>query len=147
MWILRRMKTFKLDFEQICDTYIKEIRSILELAAPVWQSGLTVKQSRDIERIQKIALLIILGEDFVNYDVACTIVAIEPLHLRREQLCLRFAMKNLKQDNSLLNKVNKTVNTRSRPDLVIEPKCNTKRFRNSSIPYLSRMVNKKLQKQ
>ena len=88
-----------------------------------------------------------LGEHFVNYDVACTIVGIEPLHFRRDQLCLKFAIKNLKQDNSLLTKVTKTVNTRSKPDLGIEPKCNTKRFRNSSIPYLSRIVNKNLQKQ
>ena len=68
MWILRRMKFFNLDLEQICDTYVKEIRSILELAAPVWHSGLTVKQSRDIERVQKIALFIMLGDNFINYD-------------------------------------------------------------------------------
>ena len=146
MWILRRMNIFNLDLEQICDTYVKEIRSILELAAPVWHSGLTVKQSRDIERVQKIALFIMLGDNFINYDVACTIVGIEPLQFRRDQLCLKFANKNLKQENSLLTKVTKTVNTRSKPDLVIEPKCNTKRFRNSSIPYLSRIVNKNLQK-
>ena len=82
----------------------------------------------------------------INYDVACTLVGIEPLQFRRDQLCLKFAYTNLKQQNSLLTKVTKTVNTRSKPDLVIEPKCNTKRFRNSSIPYLSRIVNKNLQK-
>ena len=146
MWILRRMKFFNLDLEQICDTYVKEIRSILELAAPVWHSGLTVKQSRDIERVQKIALFIMLGDNFINYDVACTIVGIEPLQFMRDQLCLKFANENLKQENSLLTKVTKTVNTRSKPDLVIEPKCTIKRFRNSSIPYLSRIVNKNLQK-
>ena len=67
------MTHFNLEPEQICDSYVKEIRSILELGAPVWHSGLAVKQSRDIERVQKIALFIMLGEKFVNYDVACTI--------------------------------------------------------------------------
>ena len=67
------MKSFHLDIEHIADTYIKEIRSILELAVPVWHSGLTIKHSRDIERIQKVALYIILGENFINYDVACSL--------------------------------------------------------------------------
>ena len=62
MWILRRMTKFELDIENICDTYVKEIRSLLELAVPVWHSGLTIKQSNDIERVQKVALFIILGE-------------------------------------------------------------------------------------
>ena len=49
MWVLRRMKKFHLETEHIVDTYVKEIRSLLELAVPVWHSGLTMKQSRDIE--------------------------------------------------------------------------------------------------
>lgn len=142
MWILRRMRTFDLDIEYICDTYVKEIRSILELAVPVWHSGLTVKLSRDIERVQKIALFIILGENYLNYDVACTLMSIEPLSMRREQLCLNFAQKNIKQENSLFTKITQPVNTRSKSKLVVEPKCNFKRFRNSSIPYLSRLINK-----
>ena len=142
MWILRRMRTHHLDVDLICDTYVKEIRSILELAVPVWHSGLTLKLSRDIERIQKVALSIILGDSYINYDVACTLMGVEPLDLRREQLCIKFAMKNVKQENSLLNKATQSVNTRSKPKVVIEPKSNYKRFQNSSIPYLSRLVNK-----
>ena len=53
--VLRRMKTFNLDIELIFDTYLKDIRSILELAVPVWHIGLTWKFARDIERVQKVA--------------------------------------------------------------------------------------------
>ena len=141
MWTLRRMKSFNLEIEDICDTYVKEIRSILELAAPVWHSGLTVKQTRDIERVQKTALKIILGNEYTNYDVACTLMGIEPLNLRREQLCLKFARKNLKQENSLFTKNTQPMNTRNKPKVVVEPKCNYKRFKNSSIPYMSRLLN------
>jgi hypothetical protein len=102
MWTLRRMKILNLDEEHILDTYTKEIRSILELAVPVWHSGLTVKQSRDIERVQKTALLIILGEHFVNYEVTCTLMEIEHLAMRHEKLCLNFAEKEIKRENSLL---------------------------------------------
>ena len=140
MWTLRRMKNLNLDENLILDTYVKEIRSILELAVPVWHSGLTVKQERDIERVQKTALRIILGDSFLNYEVACTLMAIEPLSMRRTQLCQKFSEKDVKKENSLFYK--NPVNTRS-DDRVIEPNCNFRRFRNSSIPYLSRLLNKK----
>ena len=129
MWILRRMKTFELDIENICDTYVKEIRS------------LTSKQSNDIERVQKV-VFIILGENYLNYDVACTLMNIEPLSIRREQLCLKFAEKNVMQDDSLFNKITQPIKTRSKAKVVVEPKCNFNRFRTSSIPYLSRLLNK-----
>ena len=80
--------------------------------------------------------------NYLNYEVACTLMAIEPLEIRREQLCIKFAMKNVKEENSLMKKVTTQVNTRSKPKVVIEPKANYKRFKNSSIPYLSRLVNK-----
>ena len=142
MWILRRMKFYELDDEYILDTYMKEIRSIMELAAPVWHGGLTVKQSRDIERIQRTALFIILGDNFMDYEVACTLMNIEPLNMRRDNLCLKFASKNVKQENSLFKIIEHKVNTRSKARKVLEPKCNTKRYRNSPIPYMSRLLNK-----
>jgi hypothetical protein len=138
MWTLRRMKLLNIEEEILADVYSKEIRSILELAVPVWHSGLTAKQVKDIECVQKTALLIILGENFINYDVACTLLALEPLSIRREALCLKFARKDLKKDDSLF--IKNTVNIRDKK-LVIEPKCNTKRFAKSSIPYLSRLLN------
>ena len=124
---------FNLDMEHICDTYTKEIRSLLELAVPLWHSGLTVKLTRDIDRVQKLALGIILGENFVNYEVACTLMEIEPLNIRREQLCLNFARKNIKQENTLFTTFPNLVNTRSKKNVVVERKCNYKRFQNVSL--------------
>ena len=140
LWVLRRMKIYKLDTEHLVDTYMKEVRSLLEMAVPVWHSGLTKKQARDIERVQKTSLYIIFGENYFDYDVACTIAELEPLEIRREQLCLKFASKDAKKANSLFTKSEKSMNTRSK-NIVIEPRCNTTRFRNSSIPYLSRLLN------
>ena len=53
MWTIRRMKALNLDALLILDVYVKEIRSVLELAVPAWHSGLTLKQSADIERVQR----------------------------------------------------------------------------------------------
>ena len=110
------------------------------MAVPVWHSGLTKKQSKDIERVQKTALYIIFGENYHDYDVACTLAEIEPLDVRREQLCLKFASKDAKKPTSLFTKCETTMNLRSN-NVVIEPKCNTSRFKKSSIPYLARLLN------
>ena len=104
MWTLRRMKVLDVDPYIILDVYIKEIRSLLELAVPAWHSGLTVKQSGDIERVQKVALYIILSDTTTgncefSYDMALALLAIDPLQERRDTLCLSFANKTLKSRN------------------------------------------------
>ena len=49
---------------------------------PAWHSGLTVKQSADLERVQRVALYIILsdvdtGKSEYNYDMSLVILDIE----------------------------------------------------------------------
>jgi hypothetical protein len=89
----------------IVDVYIKEVRSVLELAVPAWHSSLTLKQSADIERVQRVALYIILsdvntGKSEYNYDMSLVILNLEPLSIRREKLCLTFAKKTVKSRHS-----------------------------------------------
>ena len=43
------------------------IRSLLEQSATVWHSSLTEENSADLERVQKSAVKIILGEKYVGY--------------------------------------------------------------------------------
>ena len=141
LWIIRRLKKFKLNIFQLLDVYQKEVRSILEYAVPVWHGGITTKQSNQIEKIQKVAFRIILDHSYTNYEVACTLLSMEPLHLRRIQLCTTFAKKDLKKSDSLFIKSSKNVQTRSAPKIVEEFKCRTKRYKNSSLPYLTRLLN------
>ena len=119
----------------------KEIRSILELAVPVWHGGLTKIQSYNIERIQKIAFKMILKEKYTTYTAACKSLATQTLHDRRVKLCRNFAQKNLKSENSMFQTVNTNISTRQRMKKVIEFKCNTTRFFKSSLPYLARLLN------
>ena len=46
----------------------KHVRSILEFWVPVWNSGLTLDEVKDIERVQKSFLHIVLGLNYINYD-------------------------------------------------------------------------------
>ena len=39
LWMLRRMLKFDLTIYEMFDVYTKEIRSLLEMAVPVWHSG------------------------------------------------------------------------------------------------------------
>ena len=65
LWILRRMMKLNLTEYELFDVYQKEVRFILEFAAPVWHSNLTRRQTSEIESIQKFAFKIILGCLFV----------------------------------------------------------------------------------
>ena len=141
LWILRRIDKLELSEDKLFDVYSKEIRSILELAVPVWHSGLTKTQSNDIERIQKLAFKLILKSNYLDYKTACKRLSTKTLQERRVQLCRNFARKNFKSDFSMLEKLTKNSDTRQQNRLVKEFKCNTDRFYKSSLPYLARLLN------
>ena len=63
---MRRLKNLGACDDDLLDVYTKQIRSVLELAVPVWQSGLKQAQKLEIERVQKSALHIVLGKGYVS---------------------------------------------------------------------------------
>ena len=69
------------------DYYLKEIRPLVEHGVPIWNSGLTKAQVRELENVQKVALKIILDDSYYSYDGACTLLNILPLEYRRTNLC------------------------------------------------------------
>ena len=142
IWILRRLKNINMSVPFMIDVYIKEVRSLLEQVVPAWNGGLTQIQIHAIERVQKTALYIILDKNYTNYEVACSITGLEPLDIRREEICLNFARKNLKSSDCLFIKANQRVDPRRKNDKVKEYFCHTKRFENSSLPYLAKLLNK-----
>ena len=136
------MAGMDMDIYTLFDVYTKEVRSLVELAVPVWHSGLTRRQTRAIERIQKISFRIILGPLYENYNQACNFLGTVSLEERRVKLCLKFAQKNLKSEHCLFEKVHNNVKTRQGSKLVKEYKCRTSRYNKSSIPYLARLLNR-----
>ena len=146
LWVLRRLLSFDLNIYQLFDVYTKEVRSLLELAVPVWHPGLTVRQSKDIESVQKLAFKIILQNSYTSYLHACSVLRTETLASRRVKLCTKFAIKNLKSEKPMFTKFTASVNTRQQRNTVKEPRCNTSRYQKSSIPYLAKLLNSKLNK-
>ena len=146
VWLLRKLKLLDLDLELLLDFYLKEIRSILEYGAPVWHSGLTRKMSEKIERVQKLCVKIILC-DFsrqTSYTVACTLLGIEPLYLRRTELCIRFIQKTSLEPKhaDMFLKSENTHNTRQETTTYREFTYRSKRFYNSPLCYLTRLLNR-----
>ena len=145
LWAMRRMKSLGLDEFTLLDFYFKEVRVHLELAVPVWHSGLTLRLTADIERVQRVALCIMLGQTVSHYTQTCTLLGIKPLYVRREELCIRFALKtadpeSLHSDMFQLEKDGSHY-TRSPFDRYREHVCSTGRFFNSPLPYLTRLLN------
>ena len=53
LWVLIRFKSLGGSTDQLLKIYQARVRSTLEFAAPVFHSGLTKEQSRQIEMVQK----------------------------------------------------------------------------------------------
>ena len=93
MELLRRVASFNPPIEDLKTIYVMYVRSILEFSATVWHSSLSEDNRNDLERVQKTALKIILGQSFKTYKNALNILNLEPLNERREVLCLNFARR------------------------------------------------------
>ena len=116
---------------------------------PAWHSGITKTESNKIERKQKKAFAIILGRKYTSYENALRTLEQEKLEIRREKITLKFPLKASQDTNhSKMFPILKDngINLRSKADKSIkiykEFACKTKRFFNSSIPYMTRMLNK-----
>ena len=141
IWVLRRLKALNVDQSFILDVYCKEVRSVLELAVPAWNSGLTVKLSMELERVQKVAVSIILGKS-LPYEIALDYLGLEPLYVRREALCLKFAKKTVGSRHSDIFNHNKLPYNTRRKEKFAHPRCRTSRFFNSPVNYLTRLLNR-----
>ena len=145
LWLLRRLKRLGTPVPELVDSYFKQVRSILELAVPVWNPGLTVANSNSLERVQKSALAVILGKNYTSYNNALKTLELETLKERRESICLKFGLKsrqnpnfkNWFQDNpGAVNGVKTRNVVNFRPVWT-----QTRRYGKSPLPYLTELMN------
>ena len=143
LWILRRLKRMGATKEDLLDAYIKQERSILEYAVPVWHSSITGVQRLDLERIQKSAFHIILGELYVSYSSALKQLSMVTLNARRIKLCKKFVKKSVKNEKfTKWFKINSKINfTRLKQPKYCEVFSRTARYKKSPISYLTRLLN------
>ena len=152
--MLRNLKKLGASKSMLIDLYYKQCRSVLELAVPAWAPGLTKTEVNQLERIQKSACAIILGENYSSYKNALLKLDMQTLDSRRKDICLTFGKKALKSEkfqtwfsvNNESEPVMKTRNDKTIPKLkpVI---CRTQRYENSPIPYLTNLLNQNFEMQ
>ena len=79
----------------------------------------------------------------LSYENALNELGLNSLEQRREILTSKFAlqtMKNEKHKDIFQEKENHEINLRNK-QRIKELNCNTKRYYNSTVPYMSRMLN------
>ena len=139
----RIFKNLGADENDLVDVYIKQIRSILELAVPAWHGAITQHERLQIERVQKCVAHIILGGDYTSYDIALEKLGLEPLEDRRTKLCIKFAKKAEKHEKfkEWFKINNNNSKTRQNKTKYCEVISRHTRFHNSPISFLTRLLN------
>lgn len=144
LWMVQRLKLNGANLDDLTDVYTKQIRSVLEFGAPVWNSNLTQEEVASIERVQKSYLHIVLGAQYHSYESALKTANLESLEERRTQLCLKFAIKaskHPKHQNWFVGNTPSGADTRSEKVHFRPPLCRLKRYVKSPIPYLTNLLN------
>ena len=150
MAFLHKLSRFTKNKQDLKKIYILQIRSKLEQSSVLWHSSITKKCEDNLERVQKSALKIILGESYVNYDNALKVLKLQSLKERREDLCLKFAKKCLKVPK--LNKMfprsqqNHVMGKRNTESFQVKRGL-TERMKRSAIPHMQRLLNEDDRKQ
>ena len=121
-----------------------QVRSKLDQSAVVWHSSITKKNSSDLERVQRSALKVILGERYENYEEALKVLRMDSLERRRERLCLKFAKQCLRHEKlrELFPKNERIHNMEKRHcEKYVVKKAMTERYRNSAVVSMQRLLN------
>ena len=116
----------------------------LKQSCVVWHSRLTNENSEDLERVQKAAVKIILGNQYNDYEESLIKADLDSLKDRREELCKKFALKCIKNDKTKnmfpINKKEHVMKAR-KEELFTVNYANTGRLKDSAIPYMQRLIN------
>ena len=145
MTILRNLYEFDIPQKDLVQIYSQYIRSILEYNSNVWFSNLTEEDKDDIERVQRVALKIILKEKYISYEQALVDLNLDTLQNRRLMLAERFANKCTKggKFQNLFPKNQKDGLNLRDPETHNVNFASKGRLFKSAIPAMQRLLNKK----
>ena len=142
MVILKNLVKFDVPLIDLVQIYTLYIRSVAEQSAVVWHPSITKGEQRDIERVQKVALKVIFGQNYISYENSLQLTGLETLYSRRKKLSLNFAKKCVKNEATqwLFPQNRISLNTRH-PEKYKVTKARTERLVNSAVPYMQRLLN------
>ena len=142
MLILKKLVQFHVPLDDLVQIYTLYVRSLTEQSSVVWHSSITKGEQKDLERTQKVALRIILGQGYSSYEDSLKITGLETLTARRTKLCLNFAKKCVRNNSTNWMFPQKVININTRdPEKFHVTKAKTERLFKSAIPYMQRLLN------
>ena len=146
LYVLRMIKRFGFKKDELITVYKGYIRPLLEYADVVWNSSLTLKQTKTIEQVQRRACRIVLGHNFMSYNKALSDCEIESLATRREDHCLKFAegLADIEWIKDLLPPARLESHSRNLRNAhkISQLRFRTSCFKNSPIPHFIELLNK-----
>ena len=153
---LCKLKQFGFTEDEMLTAWKVMLRPITEYATPLWQSGLTKSERNKLENLQKKALGLIFGikyidykrhyrvnGDFKDYESCLNYLEMNTLEKRREILTCKFAINTAiseRHKGFFEMKTPKKYDTRTAFRFK-EKFCKTKRYSQSAIPYMSKILN------
>ena len=150
MIMLHKFAKFTKNKTHLIHIFKSQVRGVLEYCSTVWHSSLTQANCDDIERVQKAALRLIMGERYQGYKQALEHLNLDSLKERRKKMALSFAKKSLKLEKFSrffpLNNA-KHLMTKRNPDKYAVNSAKTERYRRSTVPFLQRLLNEDYAKQ
>ena len=150
MRLLHKFSRFTSNKAHLIHIYKSQVRGSLEYCSTVWHSGLSESDTKDIERVQKAAVRVIMGNKYQGYEQALKFLKLDSLKERRVKMALTFAKRSLKLEHFSklfpLNESNHLMSMRSSERYVISYS-NTQRRERSAIPFLQRLLNDDYAKQ
>ena len=144
MNLLHKFSKFTRNKSHIMHIFKSQVRSVLEYCSTVWHSSLTKSDSKDIERIQKAAVKLIMGDKYEGYSRSLKFLNLDTLHERREKSALKFAKKSVMNESfaNFFPKHPEGHTMRKKySDRYLVNKAHTERYRRSAVPYLQRLLN------
>ena len=142
--MLSKLKYAGMKTEDLVNIYILHIRSVTEYCSTVFHESLTSEEDRKLESIQRVALKVILGQNYNSYEEALDKTSLTTLYKRRQDRCLKFAIKSTKHPDYKqmfpLNSSEGSHDTRDREMFNVNF-AHTESYRRSAIPSLQRLLN------
>ena len=144
--MVKKVGTVVLSLNTSFRQFIRKTSRILDnfyFIQPCWQGGLSQAEKSDLERIQKTACHIILGQKYESYNNALQLLELDTLEYRRNLSSLQFALKAEKHEKFQFRfKANeKKINTRQSISKYCNVIANHKRFEQSPLSYLTNLLN------
>ncbi|MCP5014880.1 MAG: hypothetical protein GY938_06290, partial [Ketobacter sp.] len=145
LYMLRRLRTLGTPTTELRSIYNTFILPKLMYASPAWSSSINVTQKRQLERVQKRACRIILGQSYLNYENALTTLNLPNLTVLHLDALKRFGMNllsNPRHQNLLPARLSPSTRT-TRHHNTLEPikAPRTDRYKNSAIPTIVSIIN------